>query len=73
MAGPAQYAQANMNATDFQNVFNTQTQAGYAPVNISVASVNGAKRFDALFEKRPPLSIIALAEVPIADYQAVFP
>jgi hypothetical protein len=70
--GPAQFAQADMTAQTLQSVFNAEVANGFVPVNISAATVAGVTRFDALFENKNAGSFVALAAIPLANFQAQF-
>jgi hypothetical protein len=70
--GPTQFAQADMTAQTLQSVFNAETANGFVPVNISAATVGGVTKFDALFENKNVGSLIALAAIPLANFQAQF-
>jgi len=70
--GPAWQAYHGVPANIHQQRFNKLTAQGYRPVNISVVSVNGKPQFTALYEKRKVGSFVALAAIPLDQFQKHF-
>ncbi len=70
--GPAWQAYHGVPANIHQQRFNKLTAQGYRPVNISVVSVNGKAQFTALYEKQNVGSFVALAAIPLSQFQKHF-
>src|SRR5262249_46321552 len=71
-AGPAWTAYHGLTAAQHQARFNTLTAQGYVPVNITAQTINGARYYAALYEKKDVGSFFAKSFLTPADYQLEF-
>jgi hypothetical protein len=71
-SGPDYFAFHGYSATDYQNMLNTKTAAGYLPANVSAVSVNGALSYTGLPLKRSLGSWLLKSALSPTDYQTLF-
>ncbi len=70
--GPAWRAYHGKSPQAHQTAFNSLVAQGYRPVNISVVSVGNRTEFTALYEKKNVGHFLALANIPLAQFQKRF-
>lgn len=70
--GPAWTAYHGVSSSTHQSRFNTLVSQGYRPRQISVVTVDGARRFTAMYEKVSVGSMVALQAIAESSYQTVF-
>lgn len=70
--GPKFTAYHGISAEKHQQRFNQLTQNGFRPKNISVVSINGQRRYTALYEKTNVGSFVAKSFLTPAQYQQQF-
>jgi murein DD-endopeptidase MepM/ murein hydrolase activator NlpD len=71
-SGPAWVAYHGKNATEHQTEFDQLKRKGFHPVNISVVSIDGNRRYTALYEKSDVGSWQAKSFLTPAEYQQAF-
>jgi hypothetical protein len=71
-AGPAWIAYHGRTATDHQQQFNSLTQQGFRPINITAVSPGGERSYVGLYEKRDVGSFFVKSFLTPSDYQAQF-
>jgi hypothetical protein len=71
-SGPDYFAFHGYSATDYQNMLNTKTAAGYLPANVSAVAVNGALSYTGLLLKRSLGSWLLKSTLSPTDYQTLF-
>lgn len=72
VSGPRFTAYHGVSAADHQRRFDRLTARGYRPVNLSVVSTSGQRRYTALYERRDLGSWMARSFLSAADYQKQF-
>lgn len=70
--GPKWIAYHGKSEVEHVALFNTHTQQGYRPVNVSVVSVNGTRRVTALYDKADVGKWIAKHKIPSSEYNNEF-
>ncbi|WP_394844831.1 peptidoglycan DD-metalloendopeptidase family protein [Pendulispora brunnea] len=71
-SGPAQTAYHGASEALHQSNWNSLTNQGWRPVNVSVVSVGGARQITALWDSAPFGSFVGLHGIPASQYQATF-
>lgn len=71
-SGPDYFAFHGYSATNYQNMLNTKTAAGYLPANVSAVAVNGALSYTGLLVKRSLGSWLLKSTLSPTDYQTLF-
>lgn len=71
-AGPAFRAYHGKSATEHQQRMDAWTAEGYRPRNVAVASIDGQRRYTALYEKADTGGWQARSQLSAADYQQAF-
>ncbi|HEY2674459.1 MAG TPA: hypothetical protein VGJ07_29335 [Rugosimonospora sp.] len=71
-SGPDYFAFHGYSATDYQNMLNTKTAAGYLPAGVSAVSVGGVLSYTGLLVKRGLGSWVLKSTLSSTDYQTLF-